>query len=101
MLDHLERAERQAARAWMGAANAPLLARHDALGERIDVRWQAVEEQAAARVRMAHALRAFFRARHPQLFGHGARREQAPANRDRPLRTAPWPAPYPSNGRRS
>lgn len=101
VLDHLERAEQDAARAWARTANAPVLARYDALGERIDVRWQAVEEQAAARVRLAHALAAFFRARHPQLFGHGARLEQAPTNGNRPLRTAPWPAPYASNGTRS
>jgi hypothetical protein len=101
VLDHLERAEQDAARAWAAAANAPVLARHDALGERIDVRWQAVEEQAAARVRLAHALSAFFRARHPQLFGHGGRMEPAPTNGDRGLRTASWPAPYAANGRRS
>lgn len=100
VLDHLERAEQHAARAWAQAANAPVLARYDALGERIDVRWQATEETAAARVRLAHALCAFFRARHPQLFGHGARLDSAPTNGHRPLRTAPWPAPY-ANGRRS
>jgi hypothetical protein len=100
VLDHLERAERDAARAWARAANAPVLARYDGLGERIDVRWQAVEERAAARVRLAHALGAFFRARHPQLFGHGARLDGAP-NGNRSLRTAPWPAPSATNGKRS
>ena len=72
-LDHLERAERLAARAWAKAARSPVLARADALGEEIDVRWQAVEERAAARLRLAGALCAWFRARPPQLFGHGVR----------------------------
>lgn len=77
VLDHLERAERDAEAAWVLAARAPVLARYDALGERIDVRWQAVEELGAARVRLAEALCAYFRARHPQLFGHGLRRRSA------------------------
>ncbi|MGI8810637.1 MAG: hypothetical protein ACR2KK_22865 [Acidimicrobiales bacterium] len=80
LLDHLDRAEREAAGAWAAAAGATVLARYDALGERIDVRWQAVEELGAARVRLAQALCAFFRARHPQLFGHGVRRRSAPGN---------------------
>jgi hypothetical protein len=92
VLDHLERAEGRAATAWARAAASPVLARYDALGETIDVRWQATEETAAARLRLAHALCAFFRARHPELFGHGVRLQPAPGLRPTtPLRTVPWP----------
>jgi hypothetical protein len=80
LLDHLERAERDAEAAWWQAANARVLARYDALGERIDVRWHAVEELGEARLRLAEALCAFFRARHPQLFGHGVRLRPRVAN---------------------
>ncbi len=99
LLDHLDRAERDAARAWAQAAASPVLAHYDALGERIDVRWQATEELAAARLRLAHALCAFFRARHPELFGHGVRLRPAQSNGSTPLRTAPWPA-HSANGAR-
>jgi hypothetical protein len=92
LLDHLERAERDAAAAWGRAAAAPVLARYDAMGERIDVRWQATAELAAARLRLAHALCAFFRARHPELFGHGVRLRPAPSNGAAPVRSASWPA---------
>jgi len=91
LLDHLERAERAAATAWSRAAASPVLAEYDALGETIDVRWKAVEEQAGARLRLAHALCAFFRARHPELSGHGIRLRPAVRNGTAPLRTAPWP----------
>jgi hypothetical protein len=102
LLDHLERTEREAARAWAQAAASRVIAHYDALGERIDVRWSAVEEQAAARLRLAHALCAFFRARHPEQFGHGIRLRPAHSNGTAPLRTAPWPAQRTSGaGRRS
>jgi hypothetical protein len=96
LLDHLERSEREAAAAWARAAGARVLARYDALGEQIDVRWRAVEELGTARLRLAEALCAFFRARHPQLFGHGRRLRPAPANGSRPFPTVALPAP--SNG---
>ncbi|HEV2761247.1 MAG TPA: hypothetical protein VGV86_16930 [Acidimicrobiales bacterium] len=80
LLDHLERAEHDAAARWLRAARAPVLVRYDALGQRIDVRRETVEELGAARIRLAHALCAFYRARHPQLFGHGVRRRPAPSN---------------------
>lgn len=80
LVDHLERAEREAAHAWIAAARAPVLSRYDALGERIDVRWRAVEGFGAARARLGYALCAFFRARHPQLFGHGLRRQSLRTN---------------------
>jgi hypothetical protein len=93
VLDHLERNELAAGRAWARAASSPVLAHFAALGEHIDVRWQATEERAAARLRLAHALCALFRARHPQLFGHGGRLEPV-SNGHRPLlRTPTWPAP--------
>ncbi|MDQ6725303.1 MAG: hypothetical protein M3066_03925 [Actinomycetota bacterium] len=85
LLDHLERAEHRAATAWARAASAPVIARYDALGERIDVRRRAAEERGEARLRLADALCAFFRARHPQLFGHGVRSRQAQSNGTAPV----------------
>ena len=92
LLDHLERAERDAAARWLRAARAPVLVRYDALGERIDVRWHTVEELGAARLRLAHALCAFYRGRHPQLFGHGLRRRPVQTNAGSRLGTVSLPA---------
>lgn len=90
LLDHLELAERRAARAWRRAARARVLRRYDALGERIDVRWQSCEARGEARMHLARALCAWFRARHPQLCGHGVRqcKPVVPANGVAPLRVA-------------
>jgi hypothetical protein len=91
LLDHLERTEDDAADACARAARARVLSRYDALGERIDTRWRATEELAAARLRSAQALCSFFRARHPKVFGHGVRRRLAHADRVAPPVRAAWP----------
>ena len=102
LLDHLERTEHDAAAAWTRAARARVLTRDDALGERIEVRRKETEELGAARWRFAQALCAFFRGRHPGLFGHGVRLRPAPSNGTHPPETAAWPAPVNGTaGRRS
>ena len=71
IIDHLQREEQAAARRWRRAARVRVLRRHDALGEKLEVRWRAAEELGAGRMRLALARCAFLRARHPRVFGHG------------------------------
>ncbi|HVF14707.1 MAG TPA: hypothetical protein VM942_08915 [Acidimicrobiales bacterium] len=78
VIDHLQREEEAAARRWRRAARARVLRRYDALGENLDVRWRASEERGMGRMRLAEAHCAYFRARHPRVFGHGVRRSEGP-----------------------